>query len=291
MLGWNNTTNELVWYDNGIGVTGDAPLLANIDATGLATGFYRWDAASTGAFPAGVTAAGTGLIVMHRQTASQGLMMMRPGGTSRVYIRFLFTGPTWTGWRETPVMSDPGGQRVLGWDDATNEFAWFGAGSGISLASNAVAATGTYSTATAVAMSGTAVTLSTSIPSTANVVRVGLRGMSTNGSAITLLRVGAGSVLSTGYDGATDRASGGTTTDTTGFPLASPIAAANVWVGEYTLCRQDNDWWFCNGTTRRGDGVTWAVTGTINVPGGINRVVVNGNGDSFDAGTAYVSWE
>jgi hypothetical protein len=38
-------------------------------------------------------------------------------------------------------LTDPGGNRVLGWDDTANAFAWFAAGSSVSLASNQVAAT------------------------------------------------------------------------------------------------------------------------------------------------------
>jgi hypothetical protein len=40
------------------------------------------------------------------------------------------------------ALTDPGGNRVLGWDDTANAFAWFDAGQSMSLAANAVASVG-----------------------------------------------------------------------------------------------------------------------------------------------------
>jgi hypothetical protein len=40
------------------------------------------------------------------------------------------------------ALPDPGGNRVLGWDDTANELAWFDAGAGVSLAGNEVTSTG-----------------------------------------------------------------------------------------------------------------------------------------------------
>lgn len=57
----------------GVGVT-TAPLLASIDATNLTSGRFRYDGTTTGTFPAGVTAADTGTVIL--SAGASGNMLM-----------------------------------------------------------------------------------------------------------------------------------------------------------------------------------------------------------------------
>ncbi|MDT1061201.1 hypothetical protein RM190_04970 [Paracoccus sp. CPCC 101403] len=80
----------------GLGVTGNATLLGNLDATGTASGFYRFDGTTLGAFPAGVTAANGGIVMLYRRTSTSALMFLQQSNSSRVYVRRLAT--TWQPW-------------------------------------------------------------------------------------------------------------------------------------------------------------------------------------------------
>ncbi len=72
----------------GIGITGSATLLANLDATNIGAGAYRFDNTTTGTFPTGVAAADTGLVEHWRQArrilsrrlpVSSGMPFLREG--------------------------------------------------------------------------------------------------------------------------------------------------------------------------------------------------------------------
>lgn len=81
----------------GLGVTGAGPLLANLDATGTASGTYRYDGTTTGIFPAGVTAASGGVVMIERRAATAGTMFLIPADVvTKVYTRQLAT--TWRDW-------------------------------------------------------------------------------------------------------------------------------------------------------------------------------------------------
>ncbi len=142
-----------------------------------------------------------------------------------------------------------------------------------------------------VALSGTVTTLTTAIPSTANRVDVGFVAVSTNGTAEPAIRVGAGSLLTSGYDAAAYMAAIGNQTETDGFTIFPGTAAASAYTGHLTLTRHDTDLWFASGWCKRdSDGVMAMIGGTISVTGGINRVGISGKGDTFDGGTGYVTW-
>lgn len=83
----------------GIGITGNAPLLAALDATNIAAGVYRFDGTTTGTYPTGVAAADLGLVEMWRQTATVGIMELFHQTTNRRFKRRLTSG-TWGAWRE-----------------------------------------------------------------------------------------------------------------------------------------------------------------------------------------------
>lgn len=80
----------------GLGVTGNAALLADIDAVGIASGFYRFDATTTGTFPSGVVAENEGVVMVYRRSSSDAVMVLIPGTTGRFHVRQL--DDTWKSW-------------------------------------------------------------------------------------------------------------------------------------------------------------------------------------------------
>lgn len=83
----------------GLGITGNATLLANIDATVTGAGIYRFDGTSTGTLPGGVAAGDTGMIELWRQAGATAMMELHHATTNRVFRRRLTT-TVWGAWRE-----------------------------------------------------------------------------------------------------------------------------------------------------------------------------------------------
>jgi len=83
----------------GLGVTGNATLLANLDATGTGAGIYRFDGTTTGTFPTGVAAGDTGAVELWRQTGATAMMELHHATSNRVFRRRM-TATTWGAWRE-----------------------------------------------------------------------------------------------------------------------------------------------------------------------------------------------
>lgn len=101
----------------GIGVTGNAPLLANIDATNTASGAYRYEAGASGTFPSGVTAAAGGTIRLWRETAAEATMELSPRGENHTWQRTL-TSSSWGLWQKMPLDSSSAGRVLLTAADA-----------------------------------------------------------------------------------------------------------------------------------------------------------------------------
>jgi hypothetical protein len=80
----------------GIGVTGDAPILANVDATNTPSGFYRFTDTTTGTLPPG-WAGQIGTISLHRENASNARVFAARRGDAALFTRSLTAG-TWQGW-------------------------------------------------------------------------------------------------------------------------------------------------------------------------------------------------
>lgn len=94
----------------GLGVTGNSGLLDNIDATDIASGFYRYDGATTGTLPAGVTAGPGGIVEISRQSASMAKMILIPGGTVNQFIREL--SDDWSSWTRVMNRNDTAANAV-----------------------------------------------------------------------------------------------------------------------------------------------------------------------------------
>lgn len=91
--------------DLGLGVTGSADQLADIDATGIASGFYRYGTGTAGTYPSGVTAAAGGIVLIWRETAAEAHMLLMPRGATMGYRRTM-TSTAWGSWIVEPAVLD-----------------------------------------------------------------------------------------------------------------------------------------------------------------------------------------
>lgn len=83
----------------GIGITGNAEVLANLDATNIGAGTYRFDGTTIGTFPTGVTAANTGLVEHWRQAGATAMQFLYHATTDRIFHRRMASS-VWGAWRE-----------------------------------------------------------------------------------------------------------------------------------------------------------------------------------------------
>jgi hypothetical protein len=88
----------------GLGVTGNATLLANIDATGTGAGAQRFDGTTTGTYPTGIVAADTGLVEQWRQTAATAFETLFHATSNKVMFRRM-AASVWGAWREFITVS------------------------------------------------------------------------------------------------------------------------------------------------------------------------------------------
>ena len=151
---------------------------------------------------------------------------------------------------------------------------------------------------TAVTASGTSVDF-TSIPSTAKRITVMFSGVSTNGASDYLLRVGSGSVTSSGYLGAVTRFNGAT-------PATSNLSSGYLVNGSSGTTAGANynaviDIFLLSGNTYLIRGVmgseasVYSALGCCKIPlsdtlDRIRITTVNGT-DTFDAGSINILWE
>ena len=81
----------------GLGVTGNAPVLANVNATNTASGFYRFTDTATGDLPSGFSGE-TGVVYFLRETANTGWQFAARKDADGLWFRRLLAG-TWQTWR------------------------------------------------------------------------------------------------------------------------------------------------------------------------------------------------
>ena len=147
---------------------------------------------------------------------------------------------------------------------------------------------------TAVTASGTSVDF-TGIPSTAKRITVMFSGVSTNGSSVPLIQIGAGSVTASGYLGSGGDIVGASAANfTTGFGTQSAGNATHVRHGSIVLTNVSGNVWAGNGALGLSNAAQiYLTTGTVSISGALDRVritTVNGT-DTFDAGTINIMWE
>lgn len=91
--------------DYGIGLTGNADTLTDIDATNTASGFYRFTTGASGTFPSGVAAADGGIVYLLRETAAEAYMTLIKSGETVVWRRKM-SSSTWGSWVKLPNLTD-----------------------------------------------------------------------------------------------------------------------------------------------------------------------------------------
>jgi hypothetical protein len=153
---------------------------------------------------------------------------------------------------------------------------------------------GAFIAGTAVAStSGTSITF-TSIPTWVKRVTVCFSGVSTNGSSRILLRIGSGSVDTTGYQ-ATATLNGLDLTDTTGYFACWRGDSGNIVNGAITCTLLGSNIWVQGGSTSASAGAASGAVymGTKTLSGALDRIsVTTANGtDTFDAGSINILYE
>lgn len=164
-----------------------------------------------------------------------------------------------------------------------------------------VSSTGSYGqlvSATAQAStSGTSIDF-TSIPSWVKRITVMLTGVSTNGTSIVQIQLGAGSVTTSGYSAFASASTGAGYfgTASTGFIVdgSSTATAANTRQGSVVFSLLSPNTWTTNGAVGcTSQNVVFSVSGSIALGGTLDRVritTVNGT-DTFDAGSINIMYE
>ena len=145
--------------------------------------------------------------------------------------------------------------------------------------------------------SGTSIDF-TSIPSWVKRITVMFQGVSTNGTSIIQIQIGAGSATTTGYLGAGGYFQNanvtGSTTFTSGFAITAAVAASCVFHGSMVITLLGSNAWVANGAFARSDNATNNFgQGSISLGGTLDRVritTVNGT-DTFDAGSINILYE
>lgn len=166
--------------------------------------------------------------------------------------------------------------------------------------------TGTYTVSASQTVASTTMTVTqvvsidfTVIPSWAKRVTMMLSGVSTSGTSIPLIRVGSGSVVTSGYTsysaiaGGTNVASG--VTSTAGIALAT-AAAANNFSLAISIFNYSSNTYFATISGSMFQGTAYygmTGSGSITLSGALDRVrltTTNGT-DTFDAGSVNLLWE
>jgi hypothetical protein len=149
--------------------------------------------------------------------------------------------------------------------------------------------------ATAVSASGTSVDF-TGIPAWVEKITVMFNGVSTSGTSLPLVQIGAGSVTTTGYTSSSASVFGtnttGVTTSTAGFIL-NDSGATSTRYGIITISSITGNTWVCSHVLGTASGANLYGGGAIALGGALDRVritTVNGT-DTFDAGTVNIIYE
>ena len=142
--------------------------------------------------------------------------------------------------------------------------------------------------------SGTSIDF-TSIPSWVKRITVMLNGVSTNGTSIPQVQIGAGSFTTSGYvsSAASVSSSPVITSATTGFLLVGQGNAANLINGLLTIYAVGSNLWVASVSGSISTVVALCGGGNVTLGGTLDRVritTVNGT-DTFDAGSINILYE
>jgi hypothetical protein len=177
------------------------------------------------------------------------------------------------------------------------------AGTGIATGTTITAGSGTswtISPASTGTVSGTITVVGVdflSIPSWVKRVTVMMNGVSTSGTSAIVIQIGAGSVVTTGYNSATGATtfsgSAGMQSATGYFLISSNISAATFLYGSAVFSLMGSNTWVCLGIAwSRADTALYS-SGTLALGGSLDRVRITtaGGTDTFDAGSINILYE
>ena len=144
--------------------------------------------------------------------------------------------------------------------------------------------------------SGTSINF-TDIPAGVKRITVMFQGVSTNGTSFMQVRIGAGSIVATGYVGyysyVTNAGATSAASVTDGFQLQTSSASNNIY-GTMTLFNVSGNSWVASiSAGSPGSVVTVQGGGGITLGGTLDRIritTVNGT-DTFDAGSINILYE
>ena len=280
----------------GIGIAGNATLLANLDSTVIGGGVYRFDGTTTGTFPSGVVAADTGLVESWRQTSATAMQALYHATTDRVFHRRM-ASTTWGTWREVLTVNQGAteGDIIYRGASAWTRLAKGTAGQLLRQNSGLTApewsdGSGTLTNGTTTATTSGTTKDITGIPSWAKRISVALAGVSTNGTSAVILQLGtSGGIISTGYT-----SNAGNSAVTNGFAFFG-TSASDVRSGVYNIMNLGSGLWVCSvsGKSAGAAGSVFGGGGDLTGAGTIDRVRLTtvGGTDTFDAGSFNVFWE
>lgn len=282
----------------GWAVTGNAPTIANIDATNTASGQYRFVTGATGTFPTGVIAADTGQIIMIRETVNEGSMIMAVGA-GRVFWRALVAG-VWGAWQENIMVpaSTSTGLLARTAAGAATVRQITSPDASVSITNPAgVAGDIQLSTGTIVGINtttGAATVGPWDLPAGIKKFRVtsNKSSLSGTGHILVQLRVG-GSFVTSGYDSRSVVGSNNIS-NTTGM-VVSMAATANFWQGymDFTLHDPATNLWLA---VIGAGPVTAAATdpvlgsGSVALAGAVDGVQINSTAGTFDVSSFNVHY-
>ena len=135
----------------------------------------------------------------------------------------------------------------------------------------------------------------TGIPSGVVRVTIVVQGLSPADDGITIVQLGAGTILTSGYNAfgaAVSNGGAGGSSRTTGIPFTDSGANNNTFYGSMTLVSMNNNIWAGNGQfNRTGAQMSWG-SGTIDLGGVLQRLrITTLTGGGFDSGTINVLYE
>jgi hypothetical protein len=142
--------------------------------------------------------------------------------------------------------------------------------------------------------SGTSITF-TGIPSWAKRITVMFNGVA-GGSSSYIIRIGSGSVTSTGYNCFAYNANTGSISGavyTTGMPVINVPVASFAYSGVATICNISGNTWAYSGQIGTSSGALGTGAGSSPaLSGALDRVVITTiNGDTFTAGSINILYE
>lgn len=283
----------------GLGITGNAPILTNLDDAVIGSGWYRFTSLTvTGTFPPGVAAADAGIVEYIRQSTNRALMKLFHYTTGRWYIRGMNTG-VWQAWNEVieiPVGAARGATLRLaaaGWQTLALPAARQLLGSdGLDAVWQP-----RIELKPLINAAGQTIIEFPGIPAGVNRVTVNFRYLVTSGIDAVLIQLGdVSSYPATGYNMSFLRYDTTTTNETgytQGFGLFRGLAADFI-AGFLTLNRSHGTAWGIGGSIKRATDRGGIVSGSSpDLASELTRLRITtvGGTDTFSTGGVSISWE